>query len=235
MPRLHLRPSPLPVLLALVMAIGANPANAQRGWGGPGGDFGGSWDHGPYRGGPSNRQDPREGRMSSEGFAADGAAAVLGFGHIAITTVPGGTEDGRNQATFEAAIIDQLAKSGYDTATADPAGGQITELRVTRNVLVPEEAKRNPVSGEMSMGVSNHGSMMGLGIAVDLTKPKKALISTRMELRILDRGNGKPLWEGRADIATREEDPHWSEQAIATRLAAALFTHFPARPPLAAR
>ena len=117
----------------------------------------------------------------------------------------------------------------------DASHGQITEVTVTRDVIQPEEAKKSPVSGAMSMGVSNRGSMMGMAVNVDMTKPRKALISTRLALTIRDRASGKPLWEGRASISTRDEDSHWSQQAIATRLAASLFEHFPTAAPITAR
>jgi hypothetical protein len=81
----------------------------------------------------------------------------------------------------------------------------------------------------MEVGVSNRGSYQALAIGVDLSKPRKALLSTRLEARIRDRASGAVLWEGRADIATRAGDPKWTDQAIATKLAAALFSGFPGR------
>lgn len=96
-------------------------------------------------------------------------------------------------------MIDAWAGSGYDTATADPQGGQIAEVRVLHRVAAPAEAPHKPVSGEMMMGMSNRGSMMGMGINIDMTKPRKALISTRLEARIKDRpaarccGKGAPI------------------------------------------
>jgi hypothetical protein len=143
--------------------------------------------------------------------------------------MPGSTGDARSGATFEAAVIDQLAKAGYDTVTQKPDGGQIAEVRMIHDVVRPEEGKRNPVSGEATVGVSNRGSYTGLALNVDLTKPAKALVSTRLMARIKDRATGAVLWEGRADIVTRDGDDRWTEQAIATRLAAALFEDFPAR------
>jgi hypothetical protein len=137
--------------------------------------------------------------------------------------------DTRDRAVYEAAVIDQLVKAGYDTTKPDPAGGQIAELKIVRDVLVPQEAKRKPVSGEMTIGASNYGTYTGMAIGVDLSKPRKALISTRLEARVRDRATGKPLWEGRAEIATREGDSKWTDQAIATRLAQALFERFPDR------
>ena len=48
---------------------------------------------------------------------------------------------------YAAAVDDRLASLGYQTATTAAAAGQVVELRVTRDVVMPEEGKRNPVSG----------------------------------------------------------------------------------------
>ena len=77
------------------------------------------------------------------------------------------------------------------------------------------------------MGISNHGTMMGMALNVDLTKPLPALLSTRLEARIRDRASGAVLWEGRAETRTREGDDRWAGQKLATHLAAALFDDFP--------
>lgn len=201
----------------------AAPALAQPGWGPP--PRMGGWDH-PER--ESSHNDPREGKVSATRFFAPDAGGKLGKGRIAVVAAPGGTLDSRGEATFEAAVIDQLAKAGYDTATAEPNGGQVVELRVITDVLVPEEEKHSPVSGSAAMGVSNRGSMMALEVDYDASKPRKALVSTTIELTIRERGSTTRLWEGRAQIATREGDAHWSQQAVAARLAGALFEGFPA-------
>ncbi|MFV4641080.1 hypothetical protein ACNJUF_21230, partial [Mycobacterium tuberculosis] len=91
------------------------------------------------------------------------------------------------------------------TDVPESAAGQITELHVSRETVAPQEVRR-PVSGEMAVGVSNRGTAYGLGLNIDLTKPRSALISTMLEARIRDRASGKVLWEGRADISTREGD-----------------------------
>jgi hypothetical protein len=82
----------------------------------------------------------------------------------------------------------------------------------------------------MAVGVSSRGgSYQALGINIDLSKPAKALLSTRLEARIRDKVSGAVLWEGRADIATRDGDSKWTDQAIAARLAEALFAGFPGK------
>lgn len=224
------------IFLALAgLAAVATPAFARPGgWGGPGWGEPGwgepGWDGGMYAGARSGRDRSGEGHVEVSRFVASGdAAQALGHGEIAVASQTEGenyvAQDDR--APYEAAVVDQLVHAGYDTAHARPDGGQVAELRVTRTVVEPAEAKHSPVSGEMDMGVSNRGSGYGLALAVDLRKPLPALISTKLEARIRDRASNTVLWEGRAEVATREGDSKWSEQTIATRLAAALFDGFP--------
>jgi hypothetical protein len=104
------------------------------------------------------------------------------------------------------------------------------ELSIRHAELEPAEGPHKPVHGAMEVGVSSHGgSYQSLAIGIDMSKPRKALVSTRLEARIRDKASGAVLWEGRADIATRDGDGRWTEQAIATRLAAALFSGFPGK------
>lgn len=227
----------LPIaLLILTAAAGADPAYAQRGWGdrgwgdrgwdGPGGRFGERSYIPTRRGGP----DSREGKVAVSRFLAENIdVRTLGQGRIGVSAMPGSTGDARVGATFEAAIVDQLAKAGYNTMSPSPTEGQVAEVSVIQDVVRPEETKRSPISGETTIGVSNRGSFAGMAINVDMTKPAKALVSTRLVARIRDRVTNALLWEGRADIVTRDGDGRWTEQAIATRLAAALFEDFPAR------
>jgi hypothetical protein len=219
-------------LLILTVAAGADPVVAQPsgwggGWEGPGRDSGFG-----YRGygSPRRNTDAREGKVQVSRFMVEDVdLATLGHGPIGVAAMPGGTGEARQEATFEAAVVDQLARAGYDTITVGGAGGQLAEVRVIRDIVRPEETKRSPISGETTVGVSNRGSVAGMALNVDLSKPAKALMSTRLMARIRDRATGKLLWEGRADIVTRDGDDRWSEQAIATRLAAALFEDFAAR------
>lgn len=214
------------------------------GWGGSGwgGGYGSSWND-PLLDRPirsASRSDPREGRIQVSRFITQDLAGIdqLGHGAVAVSSLAGPANDGPvagatqdylaqgARAPFEAAVLDRLIAVGYDTVHADPTGGQVAELRVTREVLVPGEIKRSPVSGTAAMEVGTRGSAYGLGINVDMTKPRSALLSTRLDARIKDRATGKVLWEGNAQIATREGDDRWTEGAVATRLAEALFDDF---------
>ena len=237
-----------PALAALSLSLVPAPTLARPGgWGGPGrgggyGSYGDPLLDSHSRSG--SRGDPREGRVQVSRFIADDAAsASLGHGAVSVTSLAAPNPDGpagdgprlsdtqdylaqNARAPFEAAVEDRLIAIGYDTIHPDPTGGQLAEVRVSREVLVPAEVKRSPVSGTAAMEVGTRGSAYGLGVNVDMTRPRTALLSTRLDARIKDRATGKVLWEGRSQIATREGDDKWNDGAIASRLAEALFDDF---------
>ncbi len=232
--RFHARSGVLALLLALTAA---SPALARPGgWGGDSwrddGWGGGrdSWDSPSYRSSRTRHAEgPPEGHVVVARFTAEGdAASALGHGVVTVTGAPTGSGvESRELATYEAAVIDQLTQVGYRTDSPPEAATQIAELHISHDVVVPQEGKRSPVTGEMAVGVSNRGSMVGMAVNVDLTKPRAALIATRLEARIHDKATSAVLWEARADINTREGDEKWTDGAIAARLASALFDHFP--------
>lgn len=210
-----------PALLIAALAVAA-PASAQSGrWGEP------DW-HTHRQGDDSSSQ----GRITVNRFLAQGdAASALGHGRIAVVGAPGegGPSDPRELAIYEAAVIDRLAQAGYDTASVDATGGQITEITISHDEVAPPEAPHRPVSGAMEVGVGSRGSSLGMALNIDLSKPRQALVATRLEARIRDRVTRTVLWEGRADVITRDGDRRWSDGIIATRLAGALFGGFPGR------
>lgn len=225
--------APAAIALALLACSNVAEVQARPGYG-PGFDnrFGGGW-NAPRS--TSRSRDSREGRVEVTRFVATGPeAAALGHGAVSVESESGDGAwvDPALRRGYEAAIIDALVGAGYDTLHADQPQAQLATLRVSREVLVPEEEKRGPVSGTAAMEVGTGGTAYGLGINVDLTKPRSALVSTRLDARIVDRASGKVLWEGYATIATREGDGKWSEDRIATRLATALFEQFPKADPL---
>lgn len=222
------------ISLSAILAIGALhslPASAQSGpWGDPTmrDRYPGASSYGRFPDRTSRRaDDSREGQVSSAHFAAEGAAETLGKGVIAVTTLPDSALPVRDRLTFEAATIDRLVQAGYDTLNPLTDDAQIAEIRVKQDVAEPAEVKRSPVSGEGSVMVSNRGTAVGMAVGLDFTKPRTALISTRMELQIKDRSTGAVLWEARAEIFTRQDDPDWNADRIANRLAGALFEEFP--------
>jgi hypothetical protein len=98
---------------------------------------------------------------------------------------------------------------------------------VSHAVVVPEEARHKPVSGAMEVGVSNHGAGYAMELDVDLSKPRKAIVATRVDVRIRDRATNRVLWEGHAEGQTRATEDGYNDGPTATRLAGALFAKFP--------
>jgi len=211
--------------ISLLTAVPANAQNRQQ-WGGD--RWGSGWDRQPSRiGARGGAEQSREARVSSEHFVGDGAESLLGRGPIRIAALPDSTPEGRDLLTYEAATLDRLVLAGYDTLLSAEGSGQVAEIRIRQLVAEPAEARRNPVSGEGSVMVSNRGTAVGMAVAVDFTEPLTALIATHMDLQIKDRESGAVLWEARAQITTREGDANWGPDEIAARLSAALFEGFP--------
>ena len=254
-----------PFRIALFAAALVVPAGAvvAHGWGGGWGGAG--WD--------APASPDRDGVVTSSVFRAEGAAAVLGHGRVAVAAMPAAREDGdeapegdaprdplapaagaslapaagdpfgREAATYQAAVVDRLARAGYQTAlpvaaaagngppapAGVPVADQIAYVRIVHAEASPGDAPHRPVSGAMAVGVSNRGSGMALALNIDLSKPRGPLVLTRMDVRLCDGASGRALWEGHAEIATRTGDPQWRDDRIAGRLAAALFDGFPGR------
>lgn len=174
-------------------------------------------------------RDPREGKVQASTFVASSPnASTLGHGSIVLAPGPAGTAADADVAAFEPALVEQLAKAGYRTEGSSTAGGQVVEYVVSHAVVAPPEPSRGPISGGVSVGVGNHGwSGLGLGIGIDLSKPRGPLVATRLEARIRDAATKELLWQGRAEVIVREGDRRWTPQATAARLSATLFKGFP--------
>lgn len=195
----------------------------------PGGMWGGGYGGGMMdqrlRGADGRRSAEPSKKVDVEAYRATDAGDALGKGPITVSAAPG-VEAEWKLPVYEAAVVDELAKLGYDTAVSGAEGGQIAQIGISHAVVVPEEAKKKPVSGAMEVGVSNRGNYSALALNVDLTKAKKAIISTRLDVRIRDQASGRVLWEGHAEAQTREDDDGLNDGAVAARLASALFARF---------
>lgn len=200
-----------PIIVAVAASISSLPLGAQ-----------------PYPGweGPVHR--PDVGRIQVATFiAASPGVSELGHGPVVIAppteTITGGIED----ASYETALVSQLARLGYEPGGGPGTGGQTAEFTVSHDVIQPPEPPHSPVSGEVAVGGGNRGSGLGVALAIDLSKPLGALVSTRLEVRIRDRATKELLWQGRAEVLSREGDKHWKNEDVAAKLTAAMFRGFP--------
>ena len=229
-------------VIALVLAVPVCAQSYPGGWGGRGMRSG--WPDGPQRVVTQGNAEPSK-RIDVETFRAADGGDALGKGRIVVVETtppappapPAAAPDelpGTNAMpalddklpVYEAAVIDQLANKGYDTAdAANPQ--QLIEVSVGHDIVVPEEAPHRPVSGEVSMGVSNRGSGFGGALFIDLSKPRKAIVATRIDVRIRDKDTRRVLWEGHAQGQARMTENGLDDTRMATRLATALFAKFP--------
>lgn len=211
-----------PILSAVAFLAGSASAFAQAM------PPGGRWDQPmDQRIGRQNGQQSAEPsrKVEVEAFQAADAASLLGKGPITVAAAEGAEAEWK-LPVYEAAVVDQLAKLGYETAVNGAEGGQIAQIGIRHEQVVPEEPKRKPVSGAMEVGVSNRGNYTAMALNIDLTKAKKAIVSTRLDVRIRDNASNRVLWEGHAETQTREDDDGLNNGAVAARLASALFAKF---------
>lgn len=207
-----------PILSAIAIVAASTSALAQPV------PMGGRWDSPmDQRIGRQNAEPSR--KVEVEAFQAADAAALLGKGPITVAAAEGAEAEWK-LPVYEAAVVDQLAKLGYQTAVSGAEGGQVAQFGIRHEQVMPEEPKRKPVSGAMEVGVSNRGNYTAMALNIDLTKARKAIVSTRLDVRIRDKATNRVLWEGHAETQTREDDDGLNNGAVATRLASALFAKF---------
>lgn len=211
-------------LSLLLATLAATPALAQP-MPGYGGGFGGDrWGSRFHDRGERTTVQPSK-SVDVTAYRAADAGDLLGKGRIVIAAIDGAEAEWK-LPVYEAAVVDELARRGYDTANATGAG-QVAQVAISHATVVPEEAPHKPVSGEMSTTISNRGTGFGMALAVDLSKPKKAIVSSRLDVRIRDKATNRVLWEGHAEAQAREGDEGLDNGAMASRLASALFAKFP--------
>lgn len=207
-----------PILSAIAIVVASTSALAQPV------PMGGRWDSPmDQRIGRQNAEPSR--KVEVEAFQAADAAALLGKGPITVAAAEGAEAEWK-LPVYEAAVVDKLAKLGYQTAVSGAEGGQVAQIGIRHEQVMPEEPKRKPVSGAMEVGVSNRGNYTAMALNIDLTKARKAIVSTRLDVRIRDKATNRVLWEGHAETQTREDDDGLNNGAVAARLASALFAKF---------
>jgi hypothetical protein len=85
-------------------------------------------------------------------FRAADAGSALAQGPIVIAAVAPDGYDGSEDnvepdaklPVYEAAVVDQLAGHGYNTATSGAEGGQVAEVAVSHSVVQPEKPRTSP-------------------------------------------------------------------------------------------
>lgn len=157
-------------------------------------------------------------------FVGDQPAA-LGRGPITVRAAPG-QENTFDLPAFQSAVATELGRLGY-TVTTDDAP-QVAEVRFQRATQSADRRSPVRVGGAGQVG-SSGGSMVGLGLGVDLSGRPADRVQTELGVMIRPAAGGTALWEGRARFIATANSPSAVPQASATRLATALFAGFPGR------
>ena len=80
-------------------------------------------------------------RVEVEAFRASDAAPLLGQGPITVAAAPG-VEAEWKLPVYEAAVVDELAKLGYQTAVSGADGGQIAQIGISHSTSTPSSFRR---------------------------------------------------------------------------------------------
>ncbi len=153
---------------------------------------------------------------------------VIPAGNIAIVPAAGSDSQGLEFRTYAVAVARELVKLGYaeNTSTQTPLIAELDFSRGTRT----DFARRSPVT--IGIGGGSFGSHVGIGIGTSFGvggKASRDTVITRLSVRLKNRSDGKPVWEGRAETQAPANAPSAQPGLAADKLASALFKDFPGR------
>jgi hypothetical protein len=155
---------------------------------------------------------------------------------IAGPSTTGGVASLANR-TFETAVARQLDAIGLRSAMTIAHGDPdyFVTVGVDRTVRDQTNANGSGVSVGIGGGTGGFrsGGGVGVGVGLDLSRlfrgaPRDAVLTT-LSVRITRRGESLALWEGRAETVVRDGTPEAQTDAVAMRLAEALFRDYPGR------
>ena len=158
--------------------------------------------------------------------------AVADRGTIGVEPLPGGGPASIEFKTYAAAVQTELMRLGYTAPAPGTPPQFLATVSFTRTDR-PLPPRRSPISiglggGGYSGGGYRHGGGVGLGGGVSFPVGgghARTGIVTELGVRI--RRGPDAIWEGQAQSLTDAGTPDGVADAIAARLAHALFTGFP--------
>ncbi|WP_375404268.1 DUF4136 domain-containing protein [uncultured Sphingomonas sp.] len=133
---------------------------------------------------------------------------------------------------YAAAVETELLRNGYTRAVSGATPEYVATVAF-RRATEQGPPRRSPFSigiggGGFSGGRRGGGVGLGGGIGFPLGGgPARDLVVSELAVTIKRRADQSPIWEGSARAAADARDPASGADALAGRLAAALFTAFP--------
>ena len=153
-----------------------------------------------------------------------GAAAPRGE-TVAVVPAPGRDGTGIEYRTYANAVAAALGRSGFRVVDSGQRAALNAAIDFETGIDRPIDRRGSPVSVGVGGATGGYGGGVGVGIGINLSGPPKAIIASRLSVR-LDRA-GAALWEGRAETRAKEGTPGAQPGIAAGKLADALFRDYP--------
>lgn len=155
------------------------------------------------------------------------ADSVAQQGSIALVPLDGIDGQSIEFRTYANAVSAELRKIGFTPTDSGAGGDYVARIGFIRDVRLPVEQRRSPVSVGVGGSTGSYGSGVGLGIGINLSGKPKPQIATELSVQIRNRATDAAIWEGRAQTIAKEGSPAAQTGIVAGKLAAALFRGFP--------
>lgn len=155
--------------------------------------------------------------------------AMTDRGTIGVEPLPGGGTPSLEYKTYAAAVQAELLRLGYTSPAPGATPEYLATVSFTRAPR-PLPPRRSPVQIGLGGGTFGGGWRGGSSVGGGVSFPvggsgAREGVVTELSVRI--RHAGDALWEGQAQSLTDTSAPDADTNAIAARLARALFTGFP--------
>lgn len=146
---------------------------------------------------------------------------------VAVVAAPGADGSSIEYRTYANAVRAALSRSGFAVADAGGMAPLVAAIDYQTTIDRPIDTRGKPVSGYVSGGGGSYGGGVGVGLGINLSGPPKAIIASRLAVRLQRAATGEALWEGRAETRAREGTPGAQPGIAAGKLADALFRDYP--------
>ena len=155
--------------------------------------------------------------------------AVAERGTVSVQPLQGGGSPSLEYKTYAAAVEAELLRNGFTSPAPGTTAQYIATVGFTRTDR-PLPPRSSPVQiglgGGGFSGGRRGGTGLGGGISFPLGQPRER-IGVVTELAVRLRRGPNAIWEGQAQSLTDTSAPDADANAVAARLATALFKDFP--------
>lgn len=156
----------------------------------------------------------------------------LGRGTIRVEPAPGGGPPSLEFKTYAAAVETEALRNGYTAAVPGTREQYLAVVSFNRGVL---EGPPRPPAFSLGLGLgggsfgrrSGVGVGGGVGVPIGRERRGRQIVTSELAVQIRRQSDGTAVWEGRAQTSADINAPQAQANALAGRLAHALFTGFP--------